>query len=205
MNKETSAAHASLPPIKGAWIEGGYIVVAPATTDKSAARAVRQAILALAGQTGNHLPDTLGTPCVEWHGYRDRKGYGRKGGILMHRVAYCKYHGIELSEIDGQVIRHKCDNPGCVNPEHLEPGTVADNNHDTVNRGRQAKGEKNGAAKLTAAQVTEIRERYIPGSRTVGSRALAREYGVSDRQIGRIVDGSKWADHTMHSHGEQKC
>ena len=143
-------------------------------------------------------------PCIAWPGYHDKKGYGRKNGVLMHRVEYCKHHGISLDAINGQVIRHKCDNPGCINPEHLEPGSIADNNHDTVGRGRQAKGEKNGSAKLTTQQVSEIRSRYVGGSRTHGAHALSREYGVCNQQISRIIRGKVWRDLTIDADSEQE-
>ncbi len=56
----------------------------------------------------------------------------------------------------GIVVRHTCDVPECINPDHLIPGTHQDNMNDMKQRGRQGKGEKNSQAKLTEKQVREI-------------------------------------------------
>lgn len=75
--------------------------------------------------------------CWEWTGTRVEFGYGqiiRDGRRLRaHRVAYEIAYG---PIPDGLVVRHKCDNPPCVRPDHLELGTRADNNQDRENRGR---------------------------------------------------------------------
>jgi hypothetical protein len=85
---------------------------------------------------GNIVTDALG--CWIWQGNRDRKGYGRisvKGRTTStHRLAYRLAHGGDIP--DGLVVRHRCDNPPCVNPDHLEIGTPADNSRDMVERGR---------------------------------------------------------------------
>jgi hypothetical protein len=52
---------------------------------------------------------------------------------LSHRAVYEHFYGQIPA---GLVVRHKCDNGGCINPEHLELGTVADNNRDKIERGR---------------------------------------------------------------------
>lgn len=90
---------------------------------------------------------------------------------------------------EGLIVRHKCDNPQCINPEHLELGTDGDNRRDCVERDRQAKGSKNGTAKLTEEQVREIRKRLAAGER--GSD-LAREYGVVKSIISAIKLRKLW-------------
>lgn len=78
--------------------------------------------------------------CWEWNAHRDKNGYGaiRIGGAgtprkRAHRFAYeSKYGAIA----DGLIVRHKCDNPPCCNPDHLEVGTTKDNAWDKVKRGR---------------------------------------------------------------------
>lgn len=84
------------------------------------------------------------TPCILWWGTIHHTGYGqhsfRRGdktfSIRAHRLIWEECFG-EIPE--GLVVRHKCDNPPCVNPEHLELGTYGDNNRDRVDRGRDAK------------------------------------------------------------------
>lgn len=84
--------------------------------------------------------DETESGCWEFRGSRDDYGYGQmwfEGRALRaHRAAYLTNHG---SIPDGWVVRHRCDNPPCVNPAHLEVGTLADNNRDRAERGRSAK------------------------------------------------------------------
>lgn len=79
--------------------------------------------------------------CWPWRGSTDKHGYGRISAgmgagaspLKAYRVAYEMFNGAIPS---GFVIRHKCDNPNCVNPNHLEVGTQKDNAQDMVKRGR---------------------------------------------------------------------
>ena len=86
---------------------------------------------------------------------------------------------------------HTCDNPPCINPAHLWVGTDADNHRDRMLKGRnrEQRGERNSNVKLTAEQVAEIRERYAAGERQT---VLAREFGVKQPQVSRIVRGVAW-------------
>lgn len=85
---------------------------------------------------------------------------------------------------------HTCDNPQCVNPAHLWWGTLTDNNRDMHAKGRwkrmEMKGEKSPTAKLTEADVLEIRasDKY--------QYVLAREYGVTQAMISRIMRRLAW-------------
>ncbi|MHA6903314.1 HNH endonuclease signature motif containing protein (plasmid) [Ralstonia syzygii subsp. celebesensis] len=108
---------------------------------------------------------------------------------LAHRVAYCEHHGLCLDAIKGKVVRHRCDNPTCVNPEHLELGTQADNMQDKKARGRCIKGTAHHNTKLTPRQVQSIRERYTPRCQTNGQHALAREFGVAQDTVFKIIKG----------------
>lgn len=80
---------------------------------------------------------SAGNGCWEWRGPRSARGYGSlntaDGRLYAHRVAYELHNG---PIPDGLVVRHKCDNPPCVNPNHLEIGTQLDNIQDSVERGR---------------------------------------------------------------------
>ena len=92
---------------------------------------------------------------------------------------------------DGMVIRHKCDNPLCINLEHLEVGTQADNIQDMIKRKRARfsnPGEQNGRARLSAVDVIDIRKRYKNGERQVD---IAKRYGVSRHLIWDVIK-RKW-------------
>lgn len=133
--------------------------------------------------------------CWEWAGDMHGRGYGRARVLgvthLAHRLAYETWVG-PIPE--GHVVRHKCDNPPCINPEHLETGTVSDNTQDMLRRGRHKppQGEKNGNALLDEGLVREIRRRYAAGEGSYAS--LAPDYGVSASLIARIVTRTRW-DH----------
>lgn len=93
------------------------------------------------------------------------------------------------------VVCHSCDNPPCVNPAHLFLGTLSDNTQDALSKGRWSRtpthwGETSPKAKLSSAEVAEIRLRYAAGE--AYQRELGEEYGVSQTQIGRIVRGVRW-------------
>lgn len=132
--------------------------------------------------------------CIEWQKCKLPKGYGltrHKGKThLAHRVAYCTHHGIDISDIAGVFVRHKCDNPSCVNPDHLELGTHMENMKDMRERKRSARGERNGFSKLDTEQVKEILRKYSDPSNT--TRSLAKEYGVSQSAISTIVNSKNW-------------
>ena len=127
--------------------------------------------------------------CWEWTGgSRNAYGYGqfRLNGrmVKVHRISYELSHG---SIPEGMLVCHHCDNPPCANPSHLFLGTDKDNaiDREMKGRGHDQNGEKNNRAKLTDAQVSEIRERYT-GKRGEQA-ALAREYTVSKMHISRIL------------------
>jgi hypothetical protein len=89
--------------------------------------------------------------CVEFAGAKDDRGYGRKRRgskvYLAHRLAYVDANGLEIEDIDGEVIRHSCDNPPCIEPQHLIRGTTADNIADKIARGRHQHQKKAGCPK----------------------------------------------------------
>lgn len=93
---------------------------------------------------------------------------------------------------EGLVVRHKCDNGPCINPEHLELGTMADNSRDMVERGRSARREGHSQAKLTWEKVRLIREKYRAGLAT--QETLGEEFGVSRRCIGKVVNNDTWQE-----------
>lgn len=101
-----------------------------------------------------------------------------------HRISYEMYVGQIASSL---VVCHKCDNPLCVNPDHLFLGTVADNCADMVNKGRSQQGQKHWKSRLTVEQILLIRNDVRTG------KEIAADFGVSERQVLRIKDGTRWA------------
>ena len=93
----------------------------------------------------------------------------------------------------GLVVRHRCDNPPCVNPDHLEIGTQADNQADMAIRGRSkwggVHGEATPNAKLTNEAVKEARRLRAQGWTQL---ALAHRFGVSVRAIQLMLSGRTW-------------
>lgn len=103
---------------------------------------------------------------------------------LLHRISY-QLAFQDLKPED--VVRHQCDNRGCINPKHLLKGTHADNVKDRVNRNRSALGTKNGRAKLTEEDV-----RYIKQTNIKSGTALANYFGVTRKVIYNIRAGNTW-------------
>ena len=126
--------------------------------------------------------------CWLWTGYMKTDGYGQIGinckKYKTHRISWL-LAGNTIPT--GHVIRHKCRSKNCLNPEHLETGTVAENNADMIRDGTSRPGERHHSAKLTEAQVLEIRKRS-----TENQRRLAEEYGVSKMTIYYIINKKKW-------------
>lgn len=133
--------------------------------------------------------------CWPWKASRNRDGYGRfkDGGSVQNasRVAWEIANDARLRTL---VARHKCDNPCCCNPAHIEAGTHADNVNDKVARGRArsagSRGESNPMAKLTEADVVAIRCR-IAGGET--DRQISASYPVTSGMIHCIRKGKSWA------------
>ena len=146
--------------------------------------------------------------CWLWKGHVNPvSGYGEytfwhpakkaKVTVAAHRIAYWLTYGPIATGIH---IRHiTCDNPPCCRPDHLAGGTRRQNMADMLKKQRDVwntkpermrRGERSPNAKLSQAQVEEIRRRFSAGG--VMKVELAREYGVTDVLIGKIVRGESW-------------
>lgn len=117
---------------------------------------------------------------------------GRKVSTTKHRKVYYMHTG-EWPE----VVRHKCDNPRCINPEHLEGGTHLDNMQDMVVRGRakqpESLGTLNGRARLDEGTVKYLRQMFIKGDKDWGVAAIAKRLGMGTSPIHRMLTGAAWS------------
>lgn len=134
--------------------------------------------------------------CWEWTGFRNPQGYGMVGTTSgrasgAHRVMYCLHNKIDMASIAGLDVCHHCDNPPCCNPDHLFLGTRKENIADMMRKGRWwgPVGERSRFAKLTAAQVDEIRRLRAAG-RTFAS--LAKQFGVTKSATHKACTGYSW-------------
>lgn len=114
-------------------------------------------------------------------------GYGtiwvRGKMVRAHRFAYELFKGRIPA---GLVVRHKCRNRNCVNPDHLEIGTHRENALDRRRDGTQKEGEASTSSKLSEEEVLEIRQS------TKSQRALAKRYGVGRRAIQSVLSRRTW-------------
>jgi|APSaa5957512576_1039674.scaffolds.fasta_scaffold81109_2 hypothetical protein len=132
--------------------------------------------------------------CWEWVGSSlNHDGYGlfyyENTQDMAHRISWMLYSKRELS--DNEVVCHHCDNPSCVNPNHLFVGTQADNIKDMFKKGRQRshKGILNNKAILNEDKVREIKALRRKG---VTYKGLAKEFLVSESCINHILNGRHW-------------
>lgn len=129
----------------------------------------------------------LDNGCWQWKAHTDKDGYGYlpgdKKNIRAHRFSY-EIHKGEIP--DKMIICHHCDNPGCVNPNHLFVGTQKDNAQDALKKERNYIGEKNGRSKLTLEDVKEIILSDL------NFKQLAKKFGVSNSTINSIKLGKTW-------------
>ncbi len=141
--------------------------------------------------------------CWEWFRARTTDGYGTLTvdgrTVYVHRVSY-EVHVGPIPE--GIHILHHCDNPPCVNPNHLFLGNQQSNLSDMRRKGRDHKlgpyrGDQNGNAKLSEGEVLTICSEYrfldpAWGERVAMQRVLAQRYSVTTRTIRRVLSGENW-------------
>lgn len=134
--------------------------------------------------------------CWHWNGYTTPNGYGRykwhedRKAWLAHRLMYYLVHGNLDKDLE---VCHSCDNPRCVNPEHLFLGTHKQNMEDMARKGRGAgpyiRGSLNVNSILTTSNIIEIRRL---SNNDVKRAELSKKFGVSVTTIGRIVRKESW-------------
>lgn len=132
--------------------------------------------------------------CWPWIGSTDRDGYGRlliqrqykRKQFLAHRVAWWFATGEYPPE--DKLVCHTCDNPPCVNFNHLWLGDTYENTADCVSKNRQTHGIRNGRAILDINKVNTIRELR----KTTTLKELARKFGVTQSTIEAVIYERNW-------------
>jgi len=138
--------------------------------------------------------------CFIYQGSKDKKGYGKlsvyngdayhqKKTFFAHRVSYALFNNVDPLD---KFVCHSCDNPSCINPEHLWLGSTDDNMKDMAVKGRAAtqKGERNPSAKLTVSQVKQINRAIESG---LNNKQIAQNFPVSHSMVSKIRVGKSWS------------
>lgn len=136
--------------------------------------------------------------CWIWTGWVDPHGYGfvtrrvsgKKVHLRVHRMHLEARLGRKLAEDEGAC--HRCDNPSCVNPDHLFAATHAENMRDMAAKKRAASGERHGASKLTAEAVAQI---YLASGL---HKDIGAAFGVRRECVDKIKRGDRWREVTQH-------
>jgi len=140
--------------------------------------------------------------CWNWTGLtcKDRKvntrrfmGYGilkfKSKRYLAHRFSWETFRGIIP---EGKMVCHGCDNPRCVNPDHLFIGTAKTNMGDCVSKKRHVFGNRTSKAKLTEDAVRDILANHKPYDRKFSCGAFAKKYNVSESCVYGVVNRTRW-------------
>lgn len=129
--------------------------------------------------------------CIEWTAGRNRKGYGviRRNGRAAFATRWVMHllFGFELSS--SKMVLHKCDNPPCINPDHLYLGTETENTRDKVSRKRHNFGARVPQSKLIDRDIVEI---FKLRSNGMDFTEIARRFGVTKNTARCVVRRLTW-------------
>src|SRR3989304_7863892 len=127
---------------------------------------------------------------VQWQKNGRKGGYGHSGSRLAHRRAWAIANGPIPDKL---CVLHRCDNPGCCNPDHLFLGSLLDNNRDMIAKGRfkhsRHIGTANGRSKLRDHDVLELRRLFSLGMRQY---QLAKMFRITRTQVSTIRHRKQW-------------
>lgn len=129
--------------------------------------------------------------CWEWYGYITKYGYGqttyRSKSILANRLSWMLFNGELKKELD---VCHHCDNPKCINPDHLFVGTASENIQDCFNKNRKShKGVNHPGAKITDDDVKKILQLRRTGWTY---RKLSDRFKISVGAVNCVINRRTW-------------
>lgn len=130
--------------------------------------------------------------CWLWSRATTKAGYGVFRDPITGKNAYAHHYAYRLwvSPDLPKIVRHKCRNRHCCNPDHLEGGTHLENQHDRIRDGTDNKGERHGNSKLTAEQVVEMRRLRREGW---SLEQLMMRYELTNSAVLHALDGTHWS------------
>lgn len=140
--------------------------------------------------------------CIKWEGFIAKNGYGygydkiTKKMRLAHRLVFEKNNKIRLNR--SEVVMHICDNPSCVNPQHLRKGSQIENLKDCRDKRRHMHGDKHTSAKLTIKKALQIRRMYETGKFT--ETEISEIFGVNQPTIHDVIKRKTWKEEPI-----EKC
>jgi hypothetical protein len=143
----------------------------------------------------NHIINERG--CWLYQGSKKDNGYGKaflychaatpkRRTFSTHRVSYAYYNGVDPGELS---VMHTCDDPGCINPSHLELGTHAENMQDMVSKGRSTAGEANPGSKISEVVVLAVVDRIKAGESNV---SISKDLPISHAMVSLIRHKKHW-------------
>jgi HNH endonuclease len=137
--------------------------------------------------------------CIEWQRYKIPTGYGRLGvrgrkSVLVHRQVYEDIHNVKLDS--KELVCHKCDNPSCVNTEHLFVGDHRDNLVDSIKKHRRKypQGTQVHNAKLNWELVNIMREKRKSGWTTA---KIAKEMNLNHGTVRGVCNYQSWKSEVL--------
>lgn len=123
--------------------------------------------------------------CWVWTGFRDRGGYGRVHYVGRKTFAHILSYQLFVGDTGNKCVLHKCDNPSCVNPDHLFLGTRKDNAMDMISKGRSP------IMKLNPEKAKEVRKLFEDG---FSMSTIASMFNVSKQTIFKIVRNKAYTE-----------
>jgi hypothetical protein len=125
------------------------------------------------------------------NGYLDTRIRGKR--VSLHRYMYEECFGFIP---EGMMVRHKCDNRQCINPEHLELGTHQDNMRDMVERGRSMKGKGSRMSKKNLTKEDVMKIKFLLGA-GLKQGDIAKKFNIHKESVSFINRGKTWKNVTL--------